>query len=204
MAKRKPGSGGGPWLVAILGLALAGGLGAPYILGGPSARAAPDGAVQLVNHASAGTLLAQAAAGTDEETGFATDESRKPAVAGRYMVAAANPIAAAIGRDILRNGGSAVDAAIAVQIALTLVEPQSSGIGGGAFLIHSDANGNRIDSYDGRETVAAAARPDLFLTADGKPKPREQTRTGGIAVGVPGVLRMLELAHREQIGRAHV
>jgi gamma-glutamyltranspeptidase/glutathione hydrolase len=141
--------------------------------------------------------LVQAAPGTDEETGFGTDESREPVTAKRQMVVAAEPIAAAIGRDILRRGGSAVDAAIAIQIALTLVEPQSSGIGGSAFLLNYDASENKVTSYDGRETAPAAAKPDLFLTKDGKPKPRAQTRFGGRAVGVPGVLGMLELAHEE-------
>lgn len=146
-------------------------------------------------------LLAQAAVGSpggaDEETGFATDETRQAALAERQMVAAANPIATAIGRDILRRGGSAVDAAIAVQLALTLVEPQSSGIGGGAFLLHYDSGADKVTSYDGRETAPAAARDDLFLTRDGKPKPRDQMRFGGLAVGVPGVLGMMEIAHRD-------
>ena len=135
--------------------------------------------------------------GADEETGFTTDESRKAVVANRQMVVAANPVAAAIGRDILRRGGSAVDAAIAVQIALTLVEPQSSGIGGGAFMLAYNASDNKVTSYDGRETVPAAAKGDLFLTRDGKLKPRNEARFGGPSVGVPGVLSMLESAHRE-------
>lgn len=139
----------------------------------------------------------QAQTGADEETGFATDESRKPVVASKQMVVAANPVAAAIGRDILRRGGSAVDAAIAVQIALTLVEPQSSGIGGGAFMLAYDAGDDKVTSYDGRETAPAAAKGDLFLTRDGKPRPRDQVRFGGHTVGVPGVLSMLEIAHRE-------
>ena len=142
-------------------------------------------------------LLAQAPRGADEETGFATDETRKAVTAEHQMVAAANPIAAAIGRDILRRGGSAVDAAIAVQLALTLVEPQSSGIGGGAFLLHYDAGANQVTSYDGRETAPAAARGDLVLTREGKPKPRDQMRSGGLPVGVPGVLSMMEIAHRD-------
>lgn len=147
--------------------------------------------------AQAAVLLAQATPGSDEETGFATDETRQAVRAERQMVAAANPVAAAIGRDILRRGGSAVDAAIAVQIALTLVEPQSSGIGGGAFLLHYDAGDTKVTSYDGRETAPGAARGNLFLTIEGKPKPRDQTRFGGLPVGVPGVLSMMEIAHRD-------
>lgn len=114
--------------------------------------------------------------------------------ASRHMVAAANPLAAEAGRAILRQGGSAVDAAIAVQMVLTLVEPQSSGIGGGAFLLHWDATDSELTAFDGRETAPAAATPDLFLKA-GKPMAYTEGVVGGRAVGTPGVLRMLELAH---------
>lgn len=113
----------------------------------------------------------------------------------RQAVAAAHPLAAEAGLRMLRAGGSAVDAAIAAQMVLTLVEPQSSGIGGGAFLLHHD--GQRVRAYDGRETAPAAAGPDLFLTADGKPMPFMDAVVGGRSVGVPGVIAMLALAHRE-------
>lgn len=112
------------------------------------------------------------------------------------MVVAANPHAADAGLEILRAGGSAVDAAVAVQMVLGLVEPQSSGIGGGAFLLHWSPKTGRVRSYDGRETAPAAARADRFLDARGRPLPRAVAVFGGRAVGVPGVLRMLELAHR--------
>jgi gamma-glutamyltranspeptidase/glutathione hydrolase len=112
------------------------------------------------------------------------------------MVAAANPVAAAAGRAILEAGGTAVDAAIAVQMVLTLVEPQSSGIGGGAFLLHWSAADRRLQTYDGRETAPAAATPDQFLGADGKPLRFMDAVVGGLSVGVPGVLRMLEEVHR--------
>lgn len=111
------------------------------------------------------------------------------------MVSAANPYVSEAGRQILRDGGSAVDAAIAMQLVLNLVEPQSSGIGGGAFLLHWDAATETLKSYDGRETAPAAARPDRFLSADGKPIPFAAAISSGAAVGVPGVLAMLELAH---------
>ena len=120
----------------------------------------------------------------------------EPVFAAHHMVAAANPFAAQAGRDILRRGGSAVDAAIAVQMVLTLVEPQSSGIGGGAFLLHYGRQGKRIDAYDGRETAPAAARGDLFLLPNGSPRRFDDAVLGGRSVGTPGVLRMLELAHR--------
>jgi len=114
--------------------------------------------------------------------------------ASSWMVAAANPLATDAGYQVLRAGGSAVDAAIAVQMVLTLVEPQSSGIGGGAFLVHYD--GARTTVLDGRETAPAAATPDLFLDGSGVPLPVRTAIVGGRSVGTPGVLRMLETAHR--------
>ena len=114
--------------------------------------------------------------------------------APRFAVAAANPLATEAGYRVLKAGGSAVDAAIAVQMVLTLVEPQSSGIGGGAFMLHWD--GQRIDAFDGRETAPAAADETLFVQADGKPMPFNDAVVGGRSVGVPGAVRMLELAHR--------
>ena len=118
------------------------------------------------------------------------------AQAAEHMVAAANPHAARAGLQILRAGGSALDAAIAAQLALNVVEPQSSGIGGGAFLLHWDAAAGRISAYDGRETAPAAARPDRFLRPDGGTLTIGEAVGSGRSVGVPGVLRMLELAHR--------
>jgi gamma-glutamyltranspeptidase/glutathione hydrolase len=117
--------------------------------------------------------------------------------ASRHMVSAANSFAARAGRETLRRGGSAVDAAIAVQMVLNLVEPQSSGIGGGAFMLHYDAADRSVQAYDGRETAPAAATPELFLDETGKPLGFFQALVGGRAVGAPGVLRMLELAHQE-------
>jgi gamma-glutamyltranspeptidase/glutathione hydrolase len=114
--------------------------------------------------------------------------------AQHFAVAAANPLATEAGYRALKAGGTAVDAAIAVQMVLTLVEPQSSGIGGGAFLLHW--NRQRIDAYDGREAAPAAADETLFLHPDGKPMPFNEAVVGGRSVGVPGAVRMLELAHR--------
>lgn len=121
---------------------------------------------------------------------------KTPGTAQRFMVAAANPLAATAGRDILRAGGSAVDAAIAVQFVLNLVEPQSSGIGGGAFLLHWDEAGRRVSTLDGRETAPAAAKPGRFLTPDGKPMRFIDAVVGGRSVGVPGTLKLMEEAHR--------
>jgi len=121
--------------------------------------------------------------------------ARDAVVARHYMVAAAHPLAVAAGYEVLKRGGSAVDAAIAVQLVLGLVEPESSGIGGGAFLLHWSEKDKRLRSYDGRETAPAAARPDRFLKND-QPMEFHEAAIGGRSVGVPGVLRMLELAHR--------
>ena len=112
-----------------------------------------------------------------------------------FAVAAANPLAADAGYQILKAGGSALDAAVAVQMVLTLVEPQSSGIGGGAFLMHFD--GKVVEAYDGREIAPAAADENLFLKSDGKPMSFMEAAVGGRSVGVPGVVRMLEQAHQQ-------
>ena len=124
-------------------------------------------------------------------------EAREPARASRHMISAANPLAAEAGRDILRAGGSAVDAAIAAQMVLNLVEPQSSGIGGGGFMLHYAATSGEIAAYDGRETAPAAAHPYMFLDGSGKPRGFFDAAVGGLSVGVPGLLRMIEMAHRE-------
>ena len=115
--------------------------------------------------------------------------------AQRFMVAAANPLATDAGYQVLKAGGSALDAAIAVQMVLALVEPQSSGIGGGAFLLHWD--GKAVQAWDGRETAPAAADEKLLLDDAGKPLPFMDAVVGGRAVGVPGAVRMLEAAHRQ-------
>ncbi|SEM64800.1 gamma-glutamyltransferase 1 Threonine peptidase. MEROPS family T03 [Bosea lupini] len=116
--------------------------------------------------------------------------------AQRYMAAAANPLAAAAGREMLRAGGSATDAAIAIQLVLNLVEPQSSGIGGGAFFVYWDEAGRQMTTLDGRETAPKAARPERFLGADGKPMKFVDAVVGGRSVGVPGTVRLLEEAHK--------
>ena len=115
----------------------------------------------------------------------------------KHMIAAAHPLAAEAGRDILRQGGSAIDAAIAAEMVLSLVEPQSSGIGGGAFMVHFAAKTGAIDTYDGRETAPKSANPYMFLDGAGKPRKWNNASMGGLGVGVPGLLKMLELAHKE-------
>lgn len=117
--------------------------------------------------------------------------------AAHFMAAAANPLAAEAGRDVLARGGNAVDAAIAMQMVLNLVEPQSSGVGGGGFLLYYDAAAGTVTAYDGRETAPRAATPGMFLNGDGTPKDFYAAAVGGGAVGVPGIVAMLELAHRD-------
>src|SRR5471032_1737627 len=126
-------------------------------------------------------------------SGYRTDLTTRHAE--RHMAAAANPLAAEAGREMLRQGGSAIDAAIAMQAVLTLVEPQSSGIGGGAFIMLWD--GKNVHAYDGRETAPAGANERLFLKADGTPMAFAEAQIGGRSVGTPGVLRALEMAHKK-------
>ncbi|BBF87803.1 gamma-glutamyltranspeptidase [Aquitalea magnusonii] len=137
-------------------------------------------------------LCAQAdTAAPEAASGFQT----RPAVYSRHsMVSTANPYASAAARDILRRGGSAIDAAIAAQLVLGLTEPQSSGIGGGAFMLYFD--GRKLTSFDGRETAPATADSRLFLQADGKTMDFYRAVVGGRSVGVPGVVAMLKLAHQ--------
>jgi gamma-glutamyltranspeptidase/glutathione hydrolase len=120
-----------------------------------------------------------------------------PAAAQHAMVAAANPIATEAGLKVLRDGGSAVDAAVAIQATLGLVEPQSSGLGGGAFMVYYDAKTHRATAYDGREFAPAGASPDMFLGADGKPLPFFKAVLSGRSAGVPGAVAMLHMAQKE-------
>jgi len=122
----------------------------------------------------------------------AADEAR----ARYHMIAAANPLAAEAGLEMLRAGGSAVDAAIAAQLVLTLVEPQSSGIGGGAFLIVFNEKNSALKSYDGREIAPASATPNMFLDASAKARSHFEMIPGGMSVGVPGTVALLAKAHR--------
>jgi gamma-glutamyltranspeptidase/glutathione hydrolase len=116
-------------------------------------------------------------------------------LARTHMVAAAHPLASEAGLAILRAGGSAVDAAIAVQMVLGVVEPQASGIGGGGFLVHYEARSRQVTTWDGRETAPAGANATMFLGADGQPLPFPQAVASGLSVGVPGVVRLLEQVH---------
>lgn len=122
--------------------------------------------------------------------------AREP-VAVNATVSAADPRAAEAGQEILRRGGSATDAAIAMMLTLNVVEPHNSGIGGGGFLMHHDGRTGVLESIDGRETAPAAARPDRFMGADGKPLSFRDAWPGGYSVGVPGNVRLAWEAHRK-------
>src|SRR5690242_2923479 len=126
-----------------------------------------------------------------------TPVRHKPAAVKRTtaIVAAANPLAADAGMEILRKGGDAVDAAVAIQAMLGLVEPQSSGVGGGSFFMYYNASTGEVLSLDGRERAPAAAKPDMFLDEHGKPLPFFQAVRSGRSTGVPGTFAMLAEAH---------
>ncbi len=129
-------------------------------------------------------------------TGFA---SKTVATARSFMVVANNPLATKAGCEVLRRGGSAVDAAVAVQMVLGIVEPQSSGIGGGAFMLHYDASTKSVTTYDGRETAPAAATENYlrWVSDADRTVPKPNARSSGRSIGTPGVLHMLESAHKD-------
>ena len=128
----------------------------------------------------------------------ATGWQQAPTVlAEKQLVVSAHPLATRAGYQVLQQGGSAADAALAIQAMLTLVEPQSSGIGGGAFMLYWDANKRRLQAFDGRETAPAQANETLFLQPDGAPMRWHDALVGARSVGTPGVLRMLEQVHRQ-------
>ena len=126
---------------------------------------------------------------------MAAKSAGQPVAASSYMVAAANPHAVEAGRAVLAAGGSAADALVAVQVVLGLVEPQSSGLGGGAFLVYYDAASRTLTTLDGRETAPLAATPQLFQTDDGEPMGFFDAVVGGRSVGTPGTPALLEAAH---------
>lgn len=122
---------------------------------------------------------------------------KQSVVANEYMVVAANPLAVQAGYDVLKNGGNAADALIAVQTVLGLVEPQSSGLGGGAFLVYYDAKNKKLTSFDARETAPLAARPELFQDENGKPLKFYDAVVGGRSVGTPGTVKLLATMHEK-------
>lgn len=116
----------------------------------------------------------------------------------KHVIVTSHKLATDAGLEMLRKGGSAVDAAIAAQLVMGLVEPQSSGIGGGAFLVHWNAKKKKLETYDGRETAPKSVTPNLFIGPDGKPLGYVEAVVGGRSVGVPGAIAVLALAHKEQ------
>lgn len=146
--------------------------------------------------AAALALLAAGACATVQSP-TAVEQPRTAAPARRFFVAAANPLAVEAGLKVLRRGGSAADAALAVQLMLSLVEPQSSGIGGGAFMTYYNARTRKVVVYDGREVAPAGASEKLFLDADGKPLSFVDAVVSGRATGVPGALGMLAMVQKE-------
>lgn len=129
--------------------------------------------------------------------GMPTPKPVSTSPASKGMVAAANPLAVEAGLRVLRDGGSAVDAAVAIQAVLGLVEPQSSGLGGGAFLVFYDAKTHKVTAYDGREKAPSGATPDMFMGPDGKPLPFVKALLSGRSSGVPGAVAMLAQAQKE-------
>src|SRR5215470_18072386 len=139
-------------------------------------------------------LLAMAAGAQPEApSGFTPKQA---AVGTRFMAAAAHPLAVDAGYAILKHGGTALDAAVAIQLVLGLVEPQSSGLGGGAFILYYSAADKHVRAYDGRETAPAAAQPERFLVMFGRPMGFQEAVLSGRSIGVPGTLAVLELAHQ--------
>lgn len=139
----------------------------------------------------------QAADGVAPEMSHAASATKKLVRADEFMVSAANPYAAQAGHDVLAKGGNAIDAMVSVQLVLGLVEPQSSGIGGGGFLVYYDAQNNRLTTFDGRETAPRAATPQLFQTEDGEPLKFFDAVVGGRSVGTPGIVRLLYDTHNK-------
>lgn len=160
--------------------------------GGAAGRVARPALVLLALAMGSLACADQTLSAPESASGF---EAKPVAAARRFIAVTANPHATDAAYAVLRDGGNAVDAAVAAQLVLNLVEPQSSGVGGGGFLVHYDARFRRLRAYDGRETAPAGATSELLLDSDGKPLEFLDALVGGRSVGVPGLLRMLELAH---------
>lgn len=152
-------------------------------------------ATLMATSAATGALAQQASDTTAPERATGTTTAKR-VEAKNFMVAAANPLAAEAGRDVIAKGGNAIDAMVAVQTVLGLVEPQSSGLGGGAFLVYYDAVSKKLTTFDGREKAPMQATPKLFLDAQGQPLKFMDAVVGGRSVGTPGTVRLLEDVHK--------
>ncbi|CAM3905604.1 gamma-glutamyltransferase [Paracidovorax anthurii] len=182
---------------ALLALAGCGGSGG----GGTATSVSQDSACAVVSDSGAVTVgsgLPGDPAAPEPASGYRVGKTS--VYARQYMVSTANPLASRAGCEVLRKGGSAVDAAVAVQMVLGLVEPQSSGLGGGAFMLHYDATQKKVQAYDGRETAPAAATENYLRWVSDADRTTPQpggARASGRSIGTPGAVRMLELAHRD-------
>ena len=154
-----------------------------------------SGILAILLASSCGALAQQASdmVAPERATGFS---AAKRVETKNFMVAAANPLAANAGREVIARGGSAIDAVVAIQTVLGLVEPQSSGLGGGSFLVYYDAATKKVTTFDARETAPMEATPKLFLDAQGQPLKFLDAVIGGRSVGTPGTVRLLEEVHK--------
>ncbi|PXW81218.1 gamma-glutamyltranspeptidase/glutathione hydrolase [Ruegeria sp. P4] len=170
--------------------ALLASLATPLIAQQAADAVAPETAT--IGPGAAGLVLSDAASAA-----MASRNAGEPVLADDWMVAAANPLAVEAGARVLRDGGTAADAMVAVQTVLGLVEPQSSGLGGGAFLVYYDAKTGALSTLDGRETAPLAATPTLFQDHNGEPLKFFDAVVGGRSVGTPGTPALMETAHRK-------
>jgi gamma-glutamyltranspeptidase/glutathione hydrolase len=170
--------------------ALLASLATPLIAQQAADAVAPETAT--IGPGAAGLVLSDAASAA-----MASRNAGEPVLADDWMVAAANPLAVEAGARVLREGGTAADAMVAVQTVLGLVEPQSSGLGGGAFLVYYDATTGALSTLDGRETAPLAATPTLFQDHNGEPLKFFDAVVGGRSVGTPGTPALMETAHRK-------
>ncbi|MEM1236887.1 MAG: gamma-glutamyltransferase [Pseudomonadota bacterium] len=165
------------------------------LIAGLTVAAQAQQAADAVDPEAATGLSAFSSLSDAAQSALAAKEAGTPTSAENWMVAAANPLAVEAGATVLRNGGTAADAMVAVQAVLGLVEPQSSGLGGGAFLVWYDANSGEVTTLDGRETAPLAVTPTLFQTDEGEPMGFWDAVVGGRSVGTPGTPMLMEEAH---------
>lgn len=185
-------------LAILLALAGCGGSSVSISLQPPDTKPDPCAVVTTDGSVVVGSGLPGDPAAPELASGYRL--GKKAVYAQNYMVVSANPLASKAGCDILKMGGNAIDAAVAVQMVLGLVEPQSSGIGGGAFMLYYDASLKKVTAYDGRETAPAAATENYLRWIDETTHPAQplpSIRASGRSIGTPGVVRMLDMAHKD-------
>ncbi|MBH0774880.1 gamma-glutamyltransferase family protein [Nocardia bovistercoris] len=188
------------WIGALAATLLAGGLLTGCTADDEQADgcvATPNGTPVAAEPSRAGGATADISTNPEIASGYRAGMT--PVRTATYAVSTANPISTKAACEVLRDGGTAADALVAAQLVLGLVEPQASGIGGGAFLLYYDAGNRRVEAYDGRETAPAAATENYlrWVSDTDRTEPAPNTRASGRSIGVPGVLRLLEQAHSE-------